>query len=69
MVEHKHPVWFDDIIIVTEENMEKLKAVVRETVTQLVQAEYKLNPKISFSKKKSNGWDKNRPLNHHYRVY
>ena len=42
-LEHKHPAWLDDIIIVTKGNLEKHEMEVRETMTKLERAGYKLN--------------------------
>ena len=51
-LEHKHPAWLDDIIIVNKGNLEKHEAEVRETITKLEKAEYRLNPnKFEFFKK------------------
>ena len=50
-LEHKHPSWLDDIIIVTEGNMGKHEAEVRETMTKLEKAGYRENPnKCEFFK-------------------
>ena len=55
-LEHKHPAWLDDIIIVTKGNLEKDNMEVRETMTKLEKAEYRLNPnKCEFFRTKSNG--------------
>ena len=55
-LEHKHPAWLDDIVIVTKGNLEKHEMEVRETMTKLEKAGYRLNPnKCKFFKKKSNG--------------
>ena len=51
-LEHKHPAWLDDIIIVTKGNLEKHEAEVRETMTKLEKTGYRLNPnKCEFVKK------------------
>ena len=51
-LEHKHPAWLDDIIIVTKGNLEKHEMEVRETMTKLEKAGYRLNPnKCEFFKK------------------
>ena len=42
-LEHKHT-WLDDIIIVTKGNLEKHEMEVRETITKLEKAGYRLNP-------------------------
>ena len=52
ILEHKHPAWLDDIIIVTKGNLEKHEMEVRETMTKLERAGYRLNPnKCEFFKK------------------
>ena len=43
-LEHKHPAWLDDIIIVTKGNLEKHEIEVRETMTKVEKAGYRLNP-------------------------
>ena len=51
-LEHKHPAWLDDIIIVTKGNSEKHEMEVRETMTKLERAGHRLNPnKCEFFKK------------------
>ena len=55
-LEHKNPACLDTIIV-TKGTMEKHEAEVRETITKLEKARYRLNPKkCSFSKKKVNGY-------------
>ena len=54
-LEHKHPAWLDDIIIVTKGNLEKHEMEVRETMTKLERAGYRLNPNKCEFFKKSNG--------------
>ena len=56
----KHPAWLDDNLIkVTERDVENHEADVRETLRKLENAGYRLNPqKCRFFKKKSNGWAK-----------
>ena len=50
-LEHKHPAWLDDIILVTKGNRDKHEAEVRETMTKLEQAGYRINAKkCEFSK-------------------
>ena len=44
-LEHKHLAWLDDIILVSNGNLEKHEAEVRETMTKLEKAGYRLNPK------------------------
>ena len=51
-LEHNHPAWLDDIMIVTKGNLEKHEMEVRETMTKLEKAGYRLNPnKCEFFKK------------------
>ena len=51
-LEHKHPAWLGDIIKVTKGNKDKHEGEVRETMTKLEQAGYRLNlKKIDFFKK------------------
>ena len=49
-LEHKHPAWLYDIIIVTKGSIDEHETEDRETMKKLEQAGYRLN-----SKKKSNG--------------
>ena len=57
-LEHKHPAWLDDIIIVTKGNIDEHETEVRETMKKLEQAGFRLNPKkCEFFQKKSNGSD------------
>ena len=56
-LEHKHPAWLDDIIIVTKVNWDKHEVEVGEIMTKLEQAGYRLNPKkCEFFKKEIDGW-------------
>ena len=51
-LEHKHPAWLDDIIIVTKGSIDEHETEVRETMKKLEQAGYRLNPKkCEFFKK------------------
>ena len=55
-LEHKHPAWLDDIIIVTKGNRDKHAAEKRATITKLEQVGYKLNPKKCEFFKKEIEW-------------
>ena len=44
-LEHKHPAWLDDIIILTKGSRENHEAGVQETMTKLEEAWYSLIPK------------------------
>ena len=44
-LEHKHPAWLDDIIIVTKGSIDEHEMEVLETMKKLEQAGYRLNPK------------------------
>ena len=55
-LEHKHPVWLDDIIIVTRGNRDKHEAEVRETMTKLEQAAFRLYPKKCEFFEKETEW-------------
>ena len=54
-LEHKHPAWLDDIIIVTEGNIEKNETEIRGTMEKLEKAGYRLNPKKCEISKKESG--------------
>ena len=55
-LEHKHPAWLDDIIIVTKGSIEEHETEVRETMKKLEQAGYRLNPKKCEFFKKEIEW-------------
>ena len=51
-LEHKHPAWLNDIIIVIEGNIGKQETEVRETMEKLEKTGYRLNlKKCEFFKK------------------
>ena len=55
-LEFKHPVWLDDIIIVTKGSAEKHEADIKETMKKLEEAGYRLNPKkCEIFKKEESG--------------
>ena len=55
-LEHKHPAWLDDIISLTKGNRDKYEAEVREIITKLEQAGYRLNANIFEFFKKEIEW-------------
>ena len=55
-LEHKHPAWLDDIIIVTTGSIDEHETEVRETLKKLEQAGYRLNPKKCEFFKKEIEW-------------
>ena len=69
-LEHKHPTWLDDIIIVTKGSIEEHEMEIRETMKQLEQSGYRLNPKknANFSRTKLNGLN-TKSINKEYEYY
>ena len=55
-LEFKHPVWLDDIIIVTKGSAEKHEAEIKETMKKLEGAGYRLNPKKCEFFRKESEW-------------
>ena len=55
-LEHKHPAWLGDIVIVTKGSIDEHETEVRETMKKLEQAGYKLNPKKCEFFKKEIEW-------------
>ena len=56
VLEHKHPAWLDDIIIVTKGTREQHKNELEETFTKLETAGYRLSEKKSELFKKEAEW-------------
>ena len=55
-LDHKHPAWLDDIIIVTKGSIEEHETEVRETMKKWEQVGYRLNPKKCEIFKKEIEW-------------
>ena len=55
-LEHKHPAWLDDTIIVIKGSIDEHETEVRETMKKLEQAGFRLNPKKCEFFKKELEW-------------